>query len=205
MTIGELALMIAAEKRLDLTLTVVPMKGWRRSRYWHETGLEWVNPSPNMRSPTEALLYPGIGLLETTNVSVGRGTDTPFEVLGAPWLDGRGLAEFVNRQRPPGVRLVPIRFTPSGSKFAGQSCGGVRFIVTDWDRFRSVELGLTIAHALRRLHHDQWDAQAYNRLLGNDAVYQRLLAGDDVASILLAIEPQLREFRQRRKPFELYP
>jgi uncharacterized protein YbbC (DUF1343 family)/CubicO group peptidase (beta-lactamase class C family) len=205
MTIGELALMFAAEKRLELPLTVVPMEGWRRWQYWHDTQLEWVNPSPNMRSPVEALLYPGIGLLETTNVSVGRGTDTPFEVLGAPWLDGRRLAEFVNRRRLPGVRLVPIRFTPTASKFSGESCGGVRFVVTDWDRFRAVKLGLTLAHALRTLHHDDWAAEPYIKLLGSEAVFQRVLAGNDAASILRDIQPQLREFRERRKPFMLYP
>ena len=205
MTIGELALMIAAEKRYELNLNVVPMEGWRRDMYWHDTPLEWINPSPNMRSPVEALLYPGIGLLETTNVSVGRGTDTPFEVLGAPWLDGRRLAEVVNRRRLPGVRLVPIRFTPTASKFAGESCGGVRFVVTDWNRLRLVQLGLSIAQALRTLHRDQWEAEPYIKLLGNEAVFRRVLAGDDAASILRDVEPQLREFRERRKPFMLYP
>ncbi len=205
MTVGELARMFADERKLDLQLTVVPLKGWRRSDYWHDTGLEWVNPSPNMRSETAAVLYPGIGLLETTNVSVGRGTDTPFEVLGAPWIRERELAERVNRANPPGVRVVPTRFTPTSSKFAGESCGGLNFVITDWKAFRSFELGLVVAHALESQHPREWDAKSYQRLLANAAVYRRLVAGDDVASILKSVDVQTRAFRTRRKPFLLYP
>ena len=100
---------------------------------------------------------------------------------------------------------MPIRFTPTASKFAGESCGGVRFVVTDWNRLRAVQLGLSIAQALRTLHRDQWEAEPYIKLLGNEAVFRRVLAGDDAASILRDVEPQLREFRERRKPFMLYP
>jgi uncharacterized protein YbbC (DUF1343 family) len=141
---------------------------------------------------------------ETTKVSVGRGTDAPFDVLGAPWIRERELAELVNGASPPGARVVPIRFTPTASKFAGESCGGVNFIVTDWNRFRSFELGLVVAHALRQLHPDDWQAKRYLRLLGNEEAYRRVLAGDDVASILKSVERQINEFRTRRKPFELY-
>ncbi len=190
MTVGELARMFAAERKLDLKLTVVPLDGWRRSDYWHDTGLAWVNPSPNMRSETEAVLYPGIGLLETTNVSVGRGTDTPFEVVGAPWIRERELAERVNRAKPPGVRVVPIRFTPTSSKFAHESCGGLNFVITDWKTFRSFPLGLVVAHALLSQHPDEWDARAYLRLLANVEVNRRLRAGDDVASILKTVDAQ---------------
>ncbi len=116
--------MFAKERKLDVKLTVIEMKGWRRGQYLFDTGLNWVNPSPNMRSLEAALLYPGIGLLETTNVSVGRGTDTPFEVMGAPWIRERELAELVNRANPPGVRVVPIRFTPTSSKFEGRNAAG---------------------------------------------------------------------------------
>ncbi len=205
MTVGELARMFAAERKLDVKLTVVPIEGWQRSDYWHDTGLAWVNPSPNMRSETAAVLYPGIGLLETTNVSVGRGTDAPFEVMGVPWIKERELAERVNRENPPGVRVVPIRFTPTSSKFAGESCGGLNFVITDWKAFRSFELGLVVAHTLRALHPDEWDAKPYLKLLGNEAVYRQLLAGEDVASILKSVDEQVRTFRARRKSFLLYP
>jgi uncharacterized protein YbbC (DUF1343 family)/CubicO group peptidase (beta-lactamase class C family) len=204
MTVGELARMFAKERNIDVELTVVEMKGWRRNQYLFDTGLTWVNQSPNMRSLEAALLYPGIGLLETTNVSVGRGTDTPFEVLGAPWIRERELAEFVNRASPPGVRIVPVRFTPTASKFEGEECGGLHFIIIDWDRFRSFELGLVVAHALRKLHPDDWQTDHYMRLLGNKEVYRRIIDGDDVRTILKYVDEQVMEFRKRRRPFLLY-
>ena len=115
-----------------------PMRGWSRDLWYDETGLEWINPSPNMRSLGAAALYPGVGLLETTNVSVGRGTDTPFEVLGAPWLDGGRLAQVLNARAIPGVRFSPLHFTPSASVFAGERCGGVRLDVVDREALRAV-------------------------------------------------------------------
>jgi uncharacterized protein YbbC (DUF1343 family) len=142
--------------------------------------------------------------LETTNVSVGRGTDTPFEVMGAPWIRELELAELVNRSKPPGVRVVPIRFTPTSSKHEGKECGGLNFVITDWKEFRSFELGLVVAHALRKLHRDDWDTKPYMRLLGNEEVHRRLLDGEDVASILKSLEDELVEFRARRRAFELY-
>jgi uncharacterized protein YbbC (DUF1343 family)/CubicO group peptidase (beta-lactamase class C family) len=204
MTLGELARMFAKERNVDVKLTVVEMKGWRREQYLFDTGLRWTNPSPNMRSLEAALLYPGIGLLETTNVSVGRGTDTPFEVMGAPWIRELELAELVNRSNPPGVRVVPIRFTPTSSKHEGKECGGLNFVITDWKEFRSFELGLVVAHALRKLHRDDWDTKPYMRLLGNKEVHRRLLDSEDVASILKSLEDELVEFRARRRAFALY-
>ena len=149
--------MFRAERQLDLRLVVVPVENWHRSDYWDRTGLVWVNPSPNMRSLAQAVLYPGIGLLETTNVSVGRGTDTPFEVVGAPWIDGVALARALNELRLPGVVFVPISFTPTGSKFANERCRGVNIIVTDRDVFASVRTGLAVAGKLRALFPEQWE------------------------------------------------
>jgi SSS family transporter len=205
MTVGELARMFAAERKLDLELTVIPTEGWRRSDYWHDTNLTWINPSPNMRSETEAVLYPGIGLLETTNISVGRGTDTPFEVIGAPWINERELADQVNRAIPTGVRVVPIRFTPTSSKFAGESCGGLNFVITDWNAFRSFDLGMVVAQALRSLYPNEWETKPYMKLLGSTNVYRRLTAGEDVSTILESVDEQVQEFRVRRAPFMLYP
>jgi uncharacterized protein YbbC (DUF1343 family)/CubicO group peptidase (beta-lactamase class C family) len=205
MTVGELARMFAKERDIDVKLTVIEMQGWRRSQYLFDTGLAWVNPSPNMRSLEAALLYPGIGLLETTNISVGRGTDTPFEVLGAPWIRERELADLINRGNLPGVRVVPVRFTPTSSKFEGEECRGLHFIVTDWNRFRSFELGLAVAKALRTLHRDDWQTERYMRLLANEDIHQRIMGDDNVDKILKLIERQTLSFRERRKPFELYP
>ena len=155
MTVGELARLFQDELKLELDLQVIECEGWRRADAWDATGLTWVNPSPNMRSLTQALLYPGIGLLETTNLSVGRGTDTPFEVIGAPWLDGRKLAAELNaRRHRRRQRSCPIEFTPTSSKFANQKCGGVNIVITDRDQFEPLRTGFEIAaqlaHALSR-------------------------------------------------------
>lgn len=204
MTVGELARMFQAELRLGLDLEVVRLDRWQRSQPYDATGLLWVNPSPNMRSLTQALLYPGIGLLETTNLSVGRGTDTPFEVIGAPWLSGRRLASRLNRCGLPGVRFVPVAFTPESSKYAGERCEGVNLIVTCRDVFRPVHTGLEIARQLRAIYRESWDAEAYDRLLGNRRVHQALLAGKSLAEIEAIYRPGLEEFLRRRSRFLLY-
>jgi uncharacterized protein YbbC (DUF1343 family)/NADH pyrophosphatase NudC (nudix superfamily) len=178
MTVGELAKMFAADLKLDLDLTVIPCEGWRRTDAFDATGLEWVNPSPNMRSLTEAFLYPGIGLLEFTNLSVGRGTDTPFEVIGAPWLDGRVLADALAARRIPGVGFVPIRFTPSASKFKGEPCGGVNIAVTDRAVLDPVRVGLEISVALRQLYPKEWEAEKIATLLLHRSTLDAILAGD---------------------------
>src|SRR5207245_530822 len=134
-------------------------------------------PSPNMRSLTQALLYPGIGLLETTNLSVGRGTDTPFEVIGAPWMDGRRLATELNGRHLPGVRFVPIRFTPRSSVYAQQACSGINVIIVDRSRFVPVRIGLVIAETLRKLFPREWEIAKYDRLLVNRKALEALRSG----------------------------
>jgi uncharacterized protein YbbC (DUF1343 family)/CubicO group peptidase (beta-lactamase class C family) len=205
LTVGEIATMFAKERKLEVKLTVVKMDGWQRGMYLFDTGLFWLNPSPNMRSLEAALLYPGVGMLEFTNLSVGRGTETPFEVLGAPWIDEQKLARAVNDSNPPGARVVPLRFTPTASKFAQEECHGIHFIITDWDKFRAFDLGLTVAHALVKLHHDQWQPERWKTLLGNEDVYRRVTAGEEVEPILKSIEADLAAYREREKEFELYP
>jgi len=204
MTVGELARMFNAELDLNLDLHVVPVEGWRRSDYFDATGLPWINPSPNMRSLTEALLYPGIGLLETTNLSVGRGTDTPFEVVGAPWIDGRELATELNRAGLPGIRFVPIRFTPEASKFAGETCQGIHLIVVDRKRFRPLPAGFEIALQLRRLYPEAWQADRYARLLNNAETLERIVASQSRSAIEAGYQGKLREFLQRRARYLIY-
>jgi uncharacterized protein YbbC (DUF1343 family)/CubicO group peptidase (beta-lactamase class C family) len=205
MTVGELAGMFRAELDLDVELVVVPCEGWRREDAFDATGLEWVNPSPNMRSLSEAFLYPGIGLLEMTNLSVGRGTDTPFEVIGAPWLDGPALAAALRARRIPGVAFVPIRFTPRSSTHADQRCGGLNIVITDRQRFDPVRTGLEIAVALRRLHPEDWDAKPCERLLLNRKTLDLLLSGADPDTILETAADGLRAFVIRRSKHLLYP
>ena len=204
MTAGELALMFKDELKLKLDLHVVRCQGWRRSDMFDATGLEWVNPSPNMRSLTQALLYPGVGLLETTNLSVGRGTDTPFERVGAPWIDGRVLAQALNAARLPGVRFVPLTFTPDASKFRGERCGGVSLIITRRSEFHPLRTGLTIAGELRRKYKEQWQADGFLRLLANVGVHAAVLAGKHVDEIEVLAEPEFQRYRRRRARYLLY-
>jgi uncharacterized protein YbbC (DUF1343 family) len=157
-----------------------------------------------MRSLAAAVLYPGIGLLETTNLSVGRGTDRPFELLGAPWCDGAKLAQALNAANLPGIRFIPARFTPESSKFAKQECGGVQMVVTHRDELRPVFTGLKIAESLRTLHREEWDAAAFNRLLIDKATYEALLDGRSAEDCQARWQAELNEFRTRRLRVLLY-
>lgn len=204
MTIGELARMFNSELQLGLDLEIIPAEGWNRADYLDATGLKWINPSPNMRNLTEAILYPGIGLLETTNLSVGRGTDTPFELFGAPWLDGKLFAVELNRLNLPGVRFMPTRFTPRSSKFAGEQCGGVNILITDRGQFDPVRTGFEIAVQLRRLYAHEWEIDGYDRLLGSKTVLQAIRLGHPYAEIERIYHAGLMEFLQRRAPFLIY-
>lgn len=161
MTIGELARYFNDVCGIGCDLKVIPMAGWRREMFWDETGLQWVNPSPNMRSLTAALLYPGICLLEGTNVSEGRGTDTPFEVCGAPWIDGTALASDMNSLTLPGIQFSPISFTPTFQKHAGKRCGGVQFTITDRKTFKPYSTGLALVCALSTHPQFQWRTEKY--------------------------------------------
>ncbi|MFV1966533.1 MAG: exo-beta-N-acetylmuramidase NamZ domain-containing protein [Pirellulaceae bacterium] len=204
MTVGELATMFNEEMQLGLDLEVVRVEGWRRSDFFDATGLLWVNPSPNMRCLTQALLYPGIGLLETTNLSVGRGTDTPFEILGAPWLDGRKLAARLNHLDLAGGRFVPIRFTPDASKYADELCGGVNIIITNRDEFCPLRTGLEIARQLRLMYPDDWKVASYSRLLANEPILQAVTDGKTVAEMEAMNAAGLEAFQKRRSRFLLY-
>ena len=204
MTIGELAGLFNAERRIGADLTVVKLAGYSRDLWYDETGLTWVNPSPNLRSVTEAALYPGVGLIETTNVSVGRGTDTPFEQFGAPWMDGPRMAATLNARGIPGVRFTPVRFTPSSSVFKGESCSGVRITVVNREALNAVALGFHAATALRDLHPKDWKAERLNRLLVNAAALARFTRGETAGEITSAWAAGAMEFEKRRAAFLLY-
>ncbi len=204
MTVGELARLFNEERKINCDLRVVKMENYRRAMWYDATNLVWVNPSPNMRSLTEALLYPGVGLLETTNLSVGRGTDTPFEVTGAPWLDGQRLAAFLNSRKIAGVRFVPVRFMPNASVFKGEACGGINIIITDRARFRPVLTGLEIALALRRLFPNEWKVDDYARLIANADTLARVKRADSTEEIMRSWTPALNEFRALRARSLLY-
>ena len=204
MTIGELAGMMNADKKINADLRVIKMENWMRAMWFDQTMQTWTNPSPNMRSLTEATLYPGIGLLETTNLSVGRGTDTPFEIVGAPYIDGQKFAADLNVKNLNGVRFVPIKFKPNASVFAGEMCGGINIIITDRKQFESVRTGMEIAAALRKLYPGDWQVEKFNRLLANQTVFDELKAGKSVQEAEKAERVKIDEFTKKRASFLLY-
>jgi uncharacterized protein YbbC (DUF1343 family)/CubicO group peptidase (beta-lactamase class C family) len=204
LTIGELGQMMNTERKIGADLKVIKMENWSRSEWFDQTSQTWINPSPNMRSLTEATLYPGIGLLETTNVSVGRGTDTPFEVVGAPWIDAQKLASYLNGRNLGGVRFVPVKFKPNASVFKDENCSGINIVIVDRARFNSVRTGLEIAVALRKLFPDGWQADKYNRLLVNSEIFEMVKRADEPEIIEKAWQKNLDDFRRRRAQFLLY-
>src|SRR5712692_9387227 len=204
LTVGELAGLYNDERKIGCDLRIVKMENWRRAMWFDSTGLTWVNPSPNMRSLTEAALYPGVGLLEATNISVGRGTDTPFEVIGAPWLDGQKLASYLNAQKIAGVRFVPVRFTPKTSVFKNEDCGGVNVVITDRSKFQAVLTGVEIAVALHQLFPAEWKIDGYSHLLVNADALARLKRGESVEEIGRLWATSLENFRRTRAKYLLY-
>jgi len=205
MTVGELARLFNAERKLNASLEVIRVEGWNPGQWMDQTGLPWINPSPNMRSLTEATLYPGVGLLEFCAVSVGRGTGTPFEVLGAPYIDDLALAAELNRSGLPGVRFLPIRFTPTASVFAGKECGGVQIFLTDRTQFRAADLGVLLATTLQRKYPDQLQLDRMQRLLMSPSVLEAIKAGRPWGEIQSLWNSQVTQFESRRKEHLLYP
>jgi uncharacterized protein YbbC (DUF1343 family) len=204
MTVGELARYFNTENRIGAQLQVVPMRGWRRSCYFWDTGQVWVNPSPNMRSMPAALLYPGVCLLERTDLSVARGTDRPFETVGAPWIEPGRFAAALREARIPGVQYIPVYFTPDASRHKGARCGGVNLLVTDADRLNSVLLGLTLASVLNKLYPDAFKMDTILDFLGNASAMDMLKAGQPPAKVLHADDSDLRRFLARRQKALIY-
>ncbi len=205
LTVGELAALFNSEKKLGAALKIIKMEGWNRSEFWDRTGLTWINPSPNMRSLTQALLYPGIGLLETTNVSVGRGCDTPFEIVGAPFIDGRKMANALNDMHLPAVRFIPIKFTPKSSVHAGELCSGVNILIERRDKFVPVLTGLSIAEVLYSIYPNEWEVGAFDRLLVHSSTFRKLKNGMPAKSIVNSWSDDIKSFELRCKPYLLYP
>jgi uncharacterized protein YbbC (DUF1343 family) len=205
LTAGELVTLFNGEKKLGAEVTVVQAKSWQRERWFDETGLPWSNPSPNMRNLHQATLYPGIGAIEYTNISVGRGTDTPFEQIGSPWIDGPRLADALNARRIPGIRFYPVQFTPVASMYANEICFGVFMVITDRLALRPVRVGVEIAAALHRLHPDRFDFRNTVQLLGSQATIDRIRRGDDPAAIAASWAGDEARWRLLRARYLLYP
>jgi uncharacterized protein YbbC (DUF1343 family) len=205
MTMGEMARMINDLQQPKADLQVIAMQNWQRGDWFDSTGLAWVDLSPNMRSLNAALLYPGIGMLEGGKVySVGRGTDAPFEQIGAEWIHGRELATYLNTRQIPGIRVYPTRFQPTGSNFAGKMIEGVRFVITNREVFDSCGFGIELGVALAKLYPGKMNWTADEKLTGNKTVLKGMEAAEDPALIAHTYSEDLQRFMQRRKNYLLY-
>jgi uncharacterized protein YbbC (DUF1343 family) len=204
MTVGELAQLFNEEKKIGADLEVIQMRGWRRWQWYDEAGLPWVHPSPNMRNLNEAILYPAVAVLEGANVSVGRGTDTPFEVFGAPWIDGVQLAKKVLTARVAGLRVYPIRFTPSARPFANEHCGGIFLMVVERDSFDTGKAMLALISALQQLYPGKFQIDKILPLLGNETLLQQLKEGVDLKSLHRSLSVDEDHFKKIREKYLIY-
>jgi uncharacterized protein YbbC (DUF1343 family) len=204
MTVGELARMYNGEKALHADLQVIEMQGWSRNMWLDATGVEWVNPSPNIRNLTQAILYPGSCLLESDQVSVGRGTDTPFQIIGAPWFKGREVAEYLNGLAIPGVRFLARRFRPTASVFKDEDCEGLDIQLIDRDALDSVRMGLELLYATMKFHPGKFDLDGVMRLLGSEDAAGRLKRGETGSSVVKSYAPDLDQFRKTREKYLIY-
>jgi len=204
MTIGELAGMFNRENRIGARLHVIRMSGYRRSEWYDQTGLRWVSPSPNIRTLAEAALYPGVGMVEGANVSVGRGTNTPFELVGAPWIDSKKLSSYLKNRALAGVRFEPVEFTPSADRYENRLCHGVRIALQDRDALDSPALGVEIVAALYRLYPHDFKVDATLGMLGSRSVLEQIKVGEDPKSIVSGWQPALRTFVALRSKYLLY-
>jgi uncharacterized protein YbbC (DUF1343 family) len=204
MTLGELAQMFNVENKIGADLHVVKMGNWRRSETYDQTGLTWIAPSPNLRTLNAAFLYPGIEILQAGGVSVGRGTDTPFEILGAPWIHADEFAVALASRKIAGVSFAPAQFTPSDGLYRGESCQGVKIIITKRDQLQSMRMGLEIADVLHRMYPDKFQLDKIIELLGSQSTIDRLKRGDPPAEIVAGWSAELDKFRAMREKYLLY-
>jgi uncharacterized protein YbbC (DUF1343 family) len=205
MTMGELAEMFNHENHLNAKVHVIKMQGWQRTDWFDETGQTWINPSPNLRNLTEEILYPGVALAEGANLSVGRGTDTPFELLGAPWIDGRELAGYLNARKIQGVRFVPVDFKPASDDYEGQVCQGVQIVLIDRQALESPELGVEMISALWRLYPQEFKLDKTLELVGSHKVMESIRSGESPSRMRYDWQEGLEKFKRMRAEYLLYP
>jgi uncharacterized protein YbbC (DUF1343 family) len=204
MTVGELAKMFNVEKKMGVKLHVIKMRGYERSHWFDETGLLWLSPSPNLQTLTEAILYPGVAMVEGANVSVGRGTKTPFELFGAPWMNGEELASYLNNRNIQGVQFIPVDFKPKSSRFKNQLCHGVQIVLLNRQMLDSPALGIEIASALHRLYPKEFQIDKILGMIGSRKVLQAMKAGQDPATIAQDWQGPLEQFCVLRSKYLLY-
>lgn len=204
LTIGELAQLYNTEGHINCVLHVIPMKNWHRNYFYESTGLRWIPPSPNLRTMKGAILYPGLEILQNAGVSVGRGTEAPFEEFGAPWINGEEVAEALNARDLPGVRFANQPFVPVSGLYAGQHCGGVGIRVTDRAAVRSMRVGLEIAALLLKRYPEQFNVAKTISLLGSDATVEALKSGTPVTEIIASWSRDLADYEEMRKRYFIY-
>jgi len=210
MTAGELAKMFNEEGWLaggvKADLTIIPMKGWRREMWFDETGLQFVKPSPNIVNIEAAVVYPGLCLLEGTNVSEGRGSDRPFLQFGAPWIDAEEIAAQLNELHLPGLRFEPIQFTPKSSKYAAERCRGAGIVIENRDTVEAYFSGIRIVNTIHRMYprRFRWKAGHFDRLCGTDSVRKAISGQSDLETLRESWQPRLKAFRQIRKKYLIY-
>jgi len=204
MTVGELAQLFNGENHLNVGLEVVKVEGWQRDQWFDDTGIPWVNPSPNIRCLRQAVLYTAAGLVESTNVSVGRGTESPFEMVGAPWVSAPRLTSLLKKRKLPGVSFTPAHFTPTSDRYRGQLCHGVQLNLTDRSQFRSVECGLEIARALALLYPRRFNTDKLVNMIGSEAVTRGIRQGTPVQQLLRLDRPKLSSFLKTREKYLIY-
>ncbi len=214
MTIGELAKMVNVEKKFFANLTVVPVQGWKRNEYYDQTGLNWTNPSPAIQNVNAAILYPGFCLLESTSISMGRGTIRPFEQIGAPFVDGDWLARVMNASGIEGAAFHSVRFTPlekyyvgpvESLKYHNKECSGIRVEILDRNRLDVVDIGIELALQLKRKYPEKFDIKDMAFNLGNDQVLQALMKGESREKIKQMTRNLTQNFLARREKYLIYP
>jgi uncharacterized protein YbbC (DUF1343 family)/CubicO group peptidase (beta-lactamase class C family) len=205
MTVGELAKLFNTENNIGVELHVIKMQGYKRSYWFDETGMQWIDPSPNLHSLREEVLYPGVGLVEGANVSVGRGTETPFEILGAPWVHAKDLANYLNKRKISGVNFKPVSFTPRSNIYKNKKCHGIRIILEDRDSLNAARLGVEIISALNRLYSKHFKPDKTIGLVGSHKILQSIKKGTDPATILSKWQAKLDQFRDIRERYLIYP
>jgi uncharacterized protein YbbC (DUF1343 family) len=204
MTLGEMAQMFNAENKIGCDLHIIRMENWKRQMWFSDTGLPWVNPSPNLRSPEAGILYPGLEILQAGGVSVGRGTVRPFELFGAPWIHAEEFSAQLNRRAIPGVRFEPENFTPDSDLYKGELCHGVKVILTDRNALQSMRMGMEIASVLLKLYPDKFQPAKMIDLMGNAATIKQLVQSGDPSAIVASWKEGLEEFRKVRTKYLLY-
>lgn len=204
MTMGELAQMLNAETKIGADLRVIKMRHWQRGQTYDQTSLKWIPPSPNLRTLNAAFLYPGIEILQAGGISVGRGTDAPFEILGAPWIHADEFVVALEGRKIPGVRFAPAQFTPSDGPYKGQACQGVTISITNRDTLNSVLIGIEVADVLFRVYPENFQLDKIIELLGSQSTIDRLKKGDSPADIVAGWSGDLAKFRQMREKYLLY-